>query len=76
MSLSATSEHSLSSSDRRFVLISHANPEDNKATFWFATQLANEGYGVWSDIITLLGGENFWADIEQAIRTGQVRSLL
>jgi hypothetical protein len=25
--------------DRRWILLSHANPEDNPAAIWFATQL-------------------------------------
>jgi len=59
---------SLQETDRRWVLLSHANPEDNQATIWFATQLANEGYSVWSDAIGLIGGEDFWGDIEEVIR--------
>jgi hypothetical protein len=55
-------------SDRRWILLSHANPEDNAATVWFATQLANEGYRVWSDMIDLAGGEDFWGGIEEVIR--------
>jgi hypothetical protein len=54
--------------DRRWILLSHANPEDNAATIWFATQLANEGYRVWSDVIDLAGGEDFWGGIEEVIR--------
>jgi hypothetical protein len=54
--------------DRRWILLSHANPEDNPATIWFATQLANEGYRVWSDVIDLVGGEDFWGGIEEVIR--------
>src|SRR5688500_16159554 len=53
---------------RRWILLSHANPEDNAATRWFATQLANEGYEVWADIINLVGGEDFWGSIEDVIR--------
>lgn len=50
------------------LFISHANPEDNEFSRWLALQLANEGYPVWCDLTKLLGGEDFWADIEQAIR--------
>jgi TIR domain-containing protein len=56
-------------SNRNWLLISHANPEDNSAALWFSTQLANEGYLVWTDIIKLVGGEDFWGDIEEVIRT-------
>lgn len=50
------------------LFLSHANPEDNEFSRWLALQLANEGYPVWCDLTKLLGGEDFWADIEQAIR--------
>src|SRR5688572_13373431 len=53
---------------RRLVFISHANPEDNSFTRWLATQLSSNGYLVWSDITNLLGGEEFWDGIEDAIR--------
>lgn len=53
---------------RDTVLISHA-VEDNEFTLWLALQLANEGYRVWCDLTKLLGGENFWDDIEQVLRT-------
>lgn len=50
------------------VFLSHANPEDNEFTRWLALQLAREGYPVWCDLTKLLGGEDFWQDIERAIR--------
>ena len=50
------------------VFISHANPEDNEFALWLALQLANAGFPVWCDLTKLLGGEDFWKDIEQAIR--------
>ncbi len=53
---------------RDTLLISHA-VEDNEFTLWLALQLAKEGYRVWCDLTKLLGGENFWADIEQVLRT-------
>jgi hypothetical protein len=59
--------------DRQWVLISHANPEDNVVATWFATQLANDGYRVWSDVICLIGGEDFWRDIEEVIRYRAVK---
>lgn len=58
----------MANSPRQLILVSHANPEDNQAAIWFATQLANEGYTVWSDVLTLGGGEDFWGDIEDVIR--------
>lgn len=53
---------------RDTLLISHAI-EDNEFTLWLALQLAKEGYRVWCDITKLLGGENFWDDIERVLRT-------
>jgi hypothetical protein len=53
---------------RDTLLISHAI-ENNEFTLWLALQLAKEGYRVWCDLTKLLGGENFWDDIEQVLRT-------
>ena len=58
---------------RDTLLLSHANPEDNVVTRWLALRLASEGYGVWSDITKLLGGERFWDNIEEAIRERTVK---
>jgi hypothetical protein len=60
-------------SPRDTVMISHANPEDNEFTLWLALQLAKEGYKVWTDLTDLIGGESFWSDIEQVIRTRAVK---
>lgn len=57
------------------VFISHANPEDNQFSLWLALRLAREGYAVWCDLTKLLGGEDFWADIEGAIRTRTAKFL-
>lgn len=54
-------------------MISHANPEDNEFTLWLCLQLAREGYKVWSDLTDLIGGEQFWADIEYVIRSRAVK---
>lgn len=53
---------------RDMIFISHANPEDNDFTLWLALQVAKAGFPVWCDLTKLLGGEDFWKDIEQAIR--------
>ena len=58
---------------RDMVFISHANPEDNDITLWLALQLAKAGFPVWCDLTKLLGGEDFWKDIEQAIRERTVK---
>jgi hypothetical protein len=60
---------------RDTLLLSHANPEDNEFTLWLALQLANEGYSVWCDLTKLLGGEVFWDDIEEVIKTRAVKVL-
>jgi hypothetical protein len=60
---------------RDTLLVSHANPEDNEFTLWLALQLANEGYRVWCDLTKLLGGEVFWDDIEEVIKTRAVKVL-
>ena len=57
------------------VFISHANPEDNAFTRWLSLRLASLGYRVWSDVTQLLGGEDFWRDIEKAIREDTVKFL-
>ncbi len=53
---------------RDTIFIGHANPEDNEFTIWLGLQLASHGYKVWSDVLKLLGGEDFWKDIEAVIR--------
>jgi hypothetical protein len=50
------------------LFLSHANPEDNEFTLWLTLQLASHGYPVWCDLTKLLGGEDWWRDIEQALR--------
>ena len=54
---------------RNLLFVSHANPEDNHVSQWVSLQLAREGYRVWCDLTRLLGGEDFWIDIEDAIRS-------
>ena len=60
---------------RRMLFLSHATPEDNGFARWLALQLANEGYPVWCDLTKLLGGEDFWKDIQEAIREDSIRFL-
>lgn len=54
---------------RTLVFLSHANPEDNVFTTWLGARLASAGYAVWSDVTKLIGGEYFWKDVEEAIRS-------
>ena len=60
---------------RDTLLLSHANPEDNEFTLWLALQLANEGYRPWCDLTKLLGGEAFWDDVEEVIKTRAIKVL-
>jgi len=55
------------------VFVSHANPEDNAFAQWLALRLATQGYAVWSDVTRLLGGEDFWDDIQHAIANRTVK---
>lgn len=57
------------------LFISHANPEDNEFSRWIALRLAKEGFPVWCDLTKLLGGEDFWKDIETAIRERSCKFL-
>ena len=57
------------------VFVSHANPEDNDFSRWLSLQLGKLGYPVWCDLTRLLGGEDFWSDIEVAIRDGTAKFL-
>lgn len=60
---------------RDVLLVSHANPEDNEFARWLTLKLAGLGYHAWSDVTRLLGGEDFWRDIEHAIRHDTVKLL-
>ncbi|HLH90134.1 MAG TPA: toll/interleukin-1 receptor domain-containing protein [Xanthobacteraceae bacterium] len=55
-------------SPRDLIFISHASPEDNDFARWVGTHLSSLGYRVWSDVTRLIGGEEFWDNIEEAIR--------
>jgi hypothetical protein len=68
-------ESSQAALGRNTLLLSHANPEDNEFTLWLALQLANEGYRVWCDLTKLLGGEVFWDNIEEVIKTRAAKVL-
>ena len=58
---------------RNIVFISHANPEENDFARWLALQLAQHGYLVWCDVAKLVGGEDFWRDIEAVIRNRTIK---
>lgn len=61
---------------RDTIFLSHATPEDNEFTIWLASRLELLGYKVWIDKSELLGGEVFWADIEDAIKNKAIKVLL
>lgn len=63
------------SASRNMLFVSHAYPEDNLFTRWLALRLARDGYPAWCDLTKLLGGEDFWRDIETAIRERTVKFL-
>lgn len=63
------------STQRDVIFISHAAPEDNEFTRWLSLQLIGLGYNVWSDVIKLKGGEDFWSDIEAQIRDNTIKFL-
>ena len=54
--------------ERQTVFISHANPEDNDFASWLGSRLANAGYDVWADILSLVGGEVISPVIGDVIR--------
>ena len=61
---------------RNKIFISHATPEDNEFTVWLASRLLLLGYEVWIDRKGLLGGEKFWQDIDQVIRSQAIKFLM
>jgi hypothetical protein len=60
---------------RRLLFLSHASPQENAFASWLATQLAIAGYEVWCDVTKLLGGEQFWNDIGEAVDAYAFRFL-
>lgn len=46
-----------------------------RSRVWLSLKLAALGYRVWSDVTKLLGGEDFWRDIEPIIRDSTVKVL-
>lgn len=61
---------------RETIFISHATPGDNVFATWLASRLSMAGYEVWCDQEKLIGGEDFWNDIEDALRTRTVKFIL
>lgn len=61
---------------RDLLFISHAAPEDNDFARWLGAHLSALGYKIWSDVTRLIGGEEFWDDIEDAIRTHSAKVVV
>jgi len=61
---------------RDVVFISHATPDDNDLARWLSFRLMREGYRVWVDLEELKGGEDWWRDIERAIRKRVAKFLV
>lgn len=60
---------------RQAIFISHATPEDNALARWLALQLSARGYVTWCDVVKLLGGEDWWKDIETSIKEHSCKFL-
>lgn len=63
-------------SERTTIFISHASPADNGFATWLAARLSMARYTVWCDQQKLLGGEDFWADVETTLRTSTAKFVL
>tara|TARA_Y100000782_G_scaffold112654_1_gene143366 strand:+ start:4055 stop:5551 length:1497 start_codon:yes stop_codon:yes gene_type:complete len=61
---------------RDLVFISHATPGDNIFATWLGSRLTMAGYEVWCDQQKLIGGEDFWKDIEAVLRTRTVKFVV
>lgn len=64
----------MSDPEREHLFISYAT-EDGAFAEWLALRLTGEGYKVWCDRITLLGGESYPRDIDVAIKQRTFRFL-
>lgn len=62
--------------ERNTLFISHATPEDNEFSIWIASRLEMLGYKTWIDKNRLLGGEVFWATIQNEIKNNAIKVLL
>ena len=64
------------SQQRDTILITHANPEDNSVTTWFASKLVTAGYKVWIDLERLRGGADFWDVIDNQLRNRTIKQIV
>jgi len=67
---------SVQATKRDLVFISHATPGDNVFATWLGSRLTMAGYEVWCDQQKLIGGEDFWKDIEVALRTRTIKFVI
>jgi len=65
-----------SNAPRGTIFISHASPVDDDITRWLSLQLIGLGYTVWSDVLILKGGEDWWPQIEKEIRENTIKFLV
>lgn len=61
---------------RSVLFISHAAPEDNDFALWLSARLATAGYKVWVDVRKLMGGGDFWDEIERVLREDAVKQIV
>jgi hypothetical protein len=62
---------------RDTLFIGHANPQDNEFAIWLYSKLELEGYKVWCDLESLVGGErDFWDEIQSVLDTDTSKYLL
>jgi len=61
--------------ERDVLFIGHANPSSNQEAEWLALQLARQGYKVWSDVTSLIGGQPIWGTIDELIREHVVKYI-
>lgn len=61
---------------RQSILITHANPEDNVFARWLAARLIQAGYLVWVDVNSLVGGSDFWSEIEDQLRHHSIKQIV
>ena len=61
---------------RDTILITHANPEDNRFARWLAGRLTTAGYKVWVDVRALRGGDDFWDKIEHVLRHEAIKQIV
>lgn len=65
-----------SATARDTILITHANPEDNRFARWLAARLSIAGYNTWVDVDSLRGGEDFWNRIEHVLRHEAIKQIV